>query len=155
MAECRFVVCSYSEDSHRDAILADDGRTGILYLHGPTDAPEHTGQVEASCFAFNRVEPIEPSDVRRYRPGPPPIAQGYASNVAVCRWPMADAWELLWSLDGEAVVLVRNGEPWAIASLAQRTGLSRAIETPGPWGHPWSVKAYEAITWTGRARPCT
>jgi hypothetical protein len=92
MAESNFLVCSYSEDSHRHAILADDGRTGILYLHAPSDDPEHTGRVEASCFAFNRVDPIEPSDVTRYRPEPPPIAQGYASNVAVCRWLMRGKW---------------------------------------------------------------
>ena len=155
MAESNFLVCSYSEDRHRHAIRADDGRTGILYLHAPSDDPEQTGRVEATCFAFNRVDRIKPSDVTRYRPEPPPIAQGYASNVAVCRWPMADAWEMVWSLDGETVVLLRNSKPWAIVSLAQPKGLSRAVETSGPWGHPWSDEAYDAIALGGRARRCT
>jgi hypothetical protein len=155
MADSCFLVFSYSEDSHRHAILADDGRTGILFLHAPSDDPAHTGQVEATCFAFNRVDPIEPSEVPRYRPEPPPIARGYASNVAVCRWPMAHAWEMVWSLDGEAVVLMRNREPWAIVSLAQPRGLSKAIQTPGPWGHPWSDEEYEVIALGGRARRCT
>jgi hypothetical protein len=152
MAESGFLVGSYSEDSHRHAILVDDGRTGILYLHAPSDDPEHTGPVDATCFAFNRVDPIEPSDATRYRPEPPPIAKGYASDVAVCRQPTAHAWELVWSLDGQAAVLMRDDKPWSIASLAEPRGRSRAIETPGPWGHPWSDEAYEAIALGGRAR---
>jgi hypothetical protein len=155
MADSNFLVCSFSEVSHRHAILTEDGRTGILYLHVPSNDPRQTGQVEATCFAFNRVDPIEPADVRRYRPEPPPIAKGYASNVAVCRRPRDHAWEMVWSLDGESVALMRNGRPWAIVSLAQPRGLSRAIETPGPWGLPWSDEAYEAIKWGGRAKPCT
>ena len=77
MADSNFLVCSYSEDSHRHAILADDGQTGIVYLHVPSDDLIHTRQVDANCFAFNRVDPIEPADVRRYRPELPPIAKGY------------------------------------------------------------------------------
>jgi hypothetical protein len=155
MAESNYLVCSYSEDSHRHSILEYDGRTGIVYLHAPSDDPEHPGQVEATCFAFNRVDPIEPSDVARYSPDPPPIAQGYASKVAVCRWPTAEAWEIVWSLDGETVVLLRNSNPWAIVSLAQPRGLSRAIEMTGPWGHPWSDEAYYVIALGGRARRCS
>jgi hypothetical protein len=32
---------------------------GILYLHAPSADPRRTGEVEATCFAFNRVDPIE------------------------------------------------------------------------------------------------
>src|SRR5437588_4042225 len=67
-----FLVCAYSEDSHRHAILADDGLTGILYLHAPSDDPARTAEVEATCFAYNRIEPIEVKDVHTYRPAPPP-----------------------------------------------------------------------------------
>src|SRR5262249_42005474 len=113
--------------------------------------PEHTGEVDATCFAFNRIDPIDPSEVPRYRPDPPPIAKGYASSLAVCRQPGAHAWELVWSSDGTAVVLLRDGDTSAVVSLAHPRGLSKAIGTPGPWGHPWSDEAYEAITW-GRTR---
>jgi hypothetical protein len=58
-----FLVCAYSEDSHRHAVLADDGRTGILYLHAPSDDPETTGDVEVTCFAYNRIDPIEVNDL--------------------------------------------------------------------------------------------
>jgi len=67
------LVCAYSEDNHRHAMLVDDGITGILYLHAPSDDAEKAGEVEATCFAYNRVDPIDTKDVQRYRPGPPPI----------------------------------------------------------------------------------
>src|ERR1700722_2556580 len=78
-----FLVFVYSEDSHRHAMLADDGVTGILYLHAPSNDAAKTGEVEATCFAYNRVDPIDAAEVQRYRPGPPPIAKGYASKDAV------------------------------------------------------------------------
>jgi hypothetical protein len=150
-----FLICSYSEDSHRHAILVDDGRTGILYLHAPSDNPEKTGEVEATCFAFNRVKPIKAKNAQRYRPNPPPIAEGYASEDAVCRKPKSHEWELVFSADGAAVVVVKDGEPWAISSLDAPWGFSKAIQTQGPWGSPWSDAAYEAIEWGGQSRDCT
>ena len=60
-------------------MLIDDGITGILYLYAPSDAEK----TEADCFAYNRVDPIDPKEVNSYRPGPPPIAKGYASKDAV------------------------------------------------------------------------
>jgi hypothetical protein len=147
-----FLVCAYSEDSHRHAILADDGRTGILYLHAPSEDPARTGAVEATCFVYNRIDPIEPGEVPTYRPGPPPIAKGYASAQAVCRTPTTQAWRLIWSSDGKAVALLRDDAPWAIASLDEPRGFSKAIQVQGPWGSPWSDVVYEATDWGGRAR---
>jgi hypothetical protein len=43
-----FVVCVYSEYSHRHAILADDGVTGVLYLHAPSNDISLSGDVEAT-----------------------------------------------------------------------------------------------------------
>jgi hypothetical protein len=150
-----FLVCAYSEDSHRHAILADDGRTGILYLHAPSEDPERTGKVEATCFAYNRIDPIEVEYIHTYRPDPPPIAKGYASTTAVCLKPKAHTWHLIWSLDGSCVVLMRDKEPWGIASVDQRRGFSKAIQTQGPWGSPWSNEVYHATEWGGRTRRCT
>lgn len=65
------LVCVYSEDSHRHAVLADNGVTGILYLHAPSDDIARTGEIEATCFAYNRVDPIDPEEIPRYRPNPP------------------------------------------------------------------------------------
>jgi hypothetical protein len=149
-----FLVCVWSEESHRHAVLADDGFTGIVYLHAPSDDVAETGEVEATCFAYNRVDPIDLGEVRRYRPGPPPIAKGYASKDAVCRKPEAHKWNLKFSSDGTAVLLTRDGKPWAMLSLATPNGFSRAIESPGPWGHPWSSEVHKATEWAGGTKRC-
>jgi hypothetical protein len=128
----QFLACSYSEDSHRHAILVDDGLTGILYLHAPSDDPEKTGEVEAACFAYNRIQPIEIRDVQTYRPNPPPIAEGYASKDVVCGSPESHEWVLMWSLTGEDVALTRDGNAWAIVTLHERRGFSRAVQVQGP-----------------------
>lgn len=148
-----FLVSAHSEHSHRHAMLVDDGITGILYLHAPSDDAEKTGEVEATCFAYNRVDPIDPKEVQRYRPGPPPIARGYASKDAVCRKPESHNWNLRVSPDGTAVLLIRDGKPWAMVSLDEPRGFSKAIEAPGPWGNPWCIEVYRSTDWEGRTRP--
>jgi hypothetical protein len=150
-----FLVCVYSADSHRHAILADDGVTGILYLHAPSDDAAKTGEVEATCFAYNRVDPIETKEVQSYRPNPPPIAKGYASDDAVCRRPESHKWKLTFSLDGTAVLLKRDGKPWAMVSVGVPQGYSKAIEAPGPWGSPWSNEVHKTTEWGGRTKRCT
>jgi hypothetical protein len=150
-----YLVSAYSDDSHRHAILADDGVTGILYLHAPSENPAKTGEIEATCFAYNRVDPIDPNDVKNYRPNPPPIAKGYASQEAVCRKPELHGWKLRFSAPGTAVLLTRDDEPWAIVSLDTPRGFSKAIEAPGPWGSPWSNEIHRTTAWTGRTRYCT
>lgn len=128
--------------------------TGILYLHAPSDDPAKTGDVEATCFAFNRVDPIETKDVSSYRPNPPPIARGYASKDAVCRTPESHQWTLDFSADGTAVLLLKDNEPWSIVSLDARRGFSKAIDAPGPWGSPWSSEVHKATAWSCRAKKC-
>ena len=153
--EDEFLVCAYSADSHRHAMLADDGITGILYLHAPSDDAVKTGEVEATCFAYNRVDPIDPKEVQHYRPSPPPIAKGYASKDAVCRKPESHNWNLRFSSDGTAVLLIRDGQPWAMVSLDEPRGFSKAIEARGPWGSPWSSEVHTATQWDGRTKCCT
>jgi hypothetical protein len=147
------LLCAYSEVSHRHAMLVDDGITGIIYMHAPSDNAETTGEIEATCFAYNRVDPIDPKEVKRYRPSPPPIARGYASKDAVCRTPESHNWNLRFSSDGTAVLLLRDGKPWAMVSLDEPRGFSKAIEAPGPWGNPWSIEVYMSTDWEGRTRP--
>jgi hypothetical protein len=150
-----FLVCVYSEDSNRHAILADDGVTGIVYLHAPSDDAAKVGEVEATCFAYNRVDPIDTKEVQRYRPNPPPIAKGYASKDAVCRRPESHKWNLRFSMDATVVLLMRDDKPWALISLDAPRGYSRAIEAPGPWGSPWSDEVHKAIEWGGQTKRCT
>jgi hypothetical protein len=149
------LVVSYSEISHRHAMLSEDGPTSWLYLHAPSDDREIPGQVDATCFAYNRIDPIDVKDVKKYRPDPPPIAQGYASDRAVCRNSENHRWMIIWSMDGEAVVLMRDDETWGLVSLQAPRGFSKAIQIEGPWGNPWSNEVYEATQWGGQSTDCT
>jgi hypothetical protein len=63
--------------------------------------------------------------------------------------PKKNTWELVFSADGVAAVLTKDGEPWAIVSLEASRGLSKAIQAPGPWGAPWSDEVYQATNWAG------
>jgi hypothetical protein len=143
------LVCSYSESSQRHAMLADDGRTGWLYLHAPSADPNRTGPVDAVGFAYNRGDPIELKDVQRYRPGSPPIAKEFASENAMCGEPNAHTWRLAWSRDGQTVVLMRDEEAWCIITPDNPRGYSRAIRAAGPWGSPWSDDVYRRNEWSG------
>lgn len=151
----RYLVCVYSVDSGRHAILADDGVIGVLYLHAPSTDPTKTGGVEGAGFAFNRKPPVGLGEVAGFQPGPPPIAKGSASPEAVCVEPMGHRWRLKFSADGSAVLLTRDAEPWVVVSLATPRGFSRAVAKPGPWGKPWSDDVYEETDWTGRTKRCT
>jgi hypothetical protein len=142
------LASSYSETSHRHAVLADDGQTGCLYLHAPSEDSNSTTKVEKACFAYNRREPIDLKDVQRFRPGPPPIAKGYASEAAICNVPDSHDWRLLWSTDGTAVLLLRDEDPWCMIMPDQPHGYSKAIRAKGPWGSSWSDDAYRSVQWS-------
>ncbi len=105
-----FAACSYCQHTQRHAILADDSLTGWVHLHAASSDPDGTGPVEATCFAYNRCELIEVKDVQSHRPGPPPIAKGYGFDAAVCPDPENHHWRLVWSRDGDIVLLLRDEE---------------------------------------------
>jgi hypothetical protein len=142
------LVSSYSESGQRHAMLADNGTTGWLYLHAPSADPKRTGPVDAAGFAYNRIDPIELQDVQRYRPEPPPIAKGFASENAICGEPNAHNWRLVWSRDGQTVVLMRDEQAWCLITPDNPRGYSRAIRAEGPWGSPWSDDVYGRNEWS-------
>jgi hypothetical protein len=143
----QILVSSRSAASGKHAMLADNELTGWLYLHAPGPEPDRTGEVEGAGFVYCRDEPIEMQDVSKYRPDPPPIAKPYASPHATCREPESFRWEIGWSRDGQAVVLIRDGEPWCMMAQAHPRGLSKAVGTTGPWGSPWSEDFYKQTAW--------
>jgi hypothetical protein len=148
-------VESYSERSRRHAIFTDDGRTGWVYLQAPSDNPAISGIVQADAFAYSRVDPIDVQDVQSYRPSPPPIACGYASANSKCSDPHCYEWRFVWSEHGDAVVLLRNEDPWCIATPEQSRGYSKAVAIEGPWGSPWSEHVYAHRNWSaGKSISC-
>jgi hypothetical protein len=145
-------ITSYNEATKRHAVLEDDGLTAWLYLHGPSDDPRHTGPVERACFVYNRKPAIDPGDVKKYRPKPPPIAKGYATEFAVTEDPFQHRWVLEWSKSGEAVLLTRDGQPWCLVEVegTSKYGHCKSIKAEGPWGSPWDQHSSDGLQWGGQ-----
>lgn len=146
MAEETLAI-AYSESTRQHAVLADNGVTAWLYLHSPSRGRSSTGPVVATAFAYNRIAPIELADVKRFRPAPPPIADAYASDVAVCESPSKSDWQIRMSVEAGRVVLIRDNSPWCLIHPEFAHGCSKAIEKTGPWGAPWSASVFEAVDW--------
>ncbi len=138
-------ITSYNEISKMHAVLSDEGEVAFLYLHAPSDNPSQTGELLATVIAYNRVEPIDIKDVQSYRPAPPPIAQGYGSEMAVIKIPNEIEWSFMWSDNGDSVLLYKNELPWCLVNECDKKGYSKAIKMSGPWGEPWDDKLIEEI----------
>jgi hypothetical protein len=145
-------IASYDETTKRHAVLEDDGLTAWLYLHAPSNTPNRTAAVEKACFAYNRIAPIAAEAASSYRPSPPPIAQDYATGLAVINDPDARSWAIHWSKDGGAVLLSMDGEPWCVieAGGKSRHGHCKSIRADGPWGSPWDEQKFRSIEWEGK-----
>ena len=131
----------FLEDEHpasgRLAVLEDDGKSAWLYLTEPG-----TRKPAADAWVYNRIPAPPMEAIKSYRGGPPPAAQGYASESALCEDAVAYEWSFIWSSDGEAVAVVKDGQPVAFIVLGEKGGYSRELVKEGPWGHPWSEKLF-------------
>ena len=141
------LALSYCEATHQHAMLADNGVTSWLYLHGPSVNAQKTGPVIATAFAYSRIDPIPVSEVKEYQPEPPPIAIGYATKTAVCDDPSKSKWHLTWSTDGVCVLLLRDDQPWCLVHPSHTRGCSKSIGKTGPWGDPWSETLFQDVQW--------
>src|SRR5687767_9645888 len=94
--------------SGRVAILDDYGIAGWLYL-----TERGGGKTEADAWVYNRIAAPSMAAIKSFHGGPPPAAKGYASKNALCLDPLAHEWAFLWSSDGEAVAITKDGEPVA------------------------------------------
>jgi hypothetical protein len=126
--------------SGRQATFADDGTSAWLYL-----SEAGTPKVIADAWVYNRVPPPPLSEVRSYRPGPPPAAEGYAAPEALCANPSAHRWSLVWSADGESIALLRDGIALALIARAERPGYSRFLCKTGPWGSVWDEELFRGV----------
>ena len=133
----------FLEDKHRAsrrrAVLEDDGTSVWLYLTEP-----NSRKPAADAWVYNRIPAPPTEDIESYRGGPPPAAQGYASEHAVCDDPLAHEWSFIWSTDGESVAVAKDGQPMAFIISGQKRGYSRELVQDGPWGHPWSQKLFRS-----------
>ena len=126
--------------TQRIAILEDDGISVWLYL-----TESGTRRPIADAWVCNRITAPPTQAIKSFRGGPPPAAQGYASDSAICEDPLAYEWSFLWSLDGEAVAVFKDDQAVAFVAVGQKGGYSRELVKKGPWGKPWSESLYEMI----------
>lgn len=144
----RILAESYNDVSRRHAILSCDRNSAWLYLHEPTNDPSQIQAVDSSGCAFNLIDPIQKSEIQRFRPSPPPIVDSFASEHAVCENVDATTWSITWSTDGLSVVVFRDDQPWCFMTPENKHGYSRAISAEGPWGKPWCDNAYTRAEWS-------
>src|SRR3954469_25209848 len=94
----------FLEHEHREsglvAVLEDDGTSAWLYL---SEADSRKPIDDA--WVYNRIDPPPAEAIKAYRGGPPPAAQGYASEDALCEAPLSHEWSFMWSQDGKSVAV--------------------------------------------------
>lgn len=130
--------------SGRRAVLDDDGTSAWLYLTEPG-----TRKPVADAWVYNRVAAPAVDAIQSYRGGPPPAAQGYASESALCEAAFAQEWSFIWSTDGESVAVAKDNQPVAFIVRGQKRGYSRELVKDGPWGHPWSESLFRSTFGAG------
>ncbi len=130
--------------SGRYVVLEDDRTCAWLYL-------TETGSRRpvADVWVYNRIEAPPVSQVQSFRPNPPPAAVGYAGPSALITNPTQSEWSFLWSADGHAVAVAKDGEPLAFIRSHDKPGYSRLLVSNGPWGLVWSEAVFQATL--GRA----
>jgi hypothetical protein len=131
--------------TRRFAVLDDDGTSAWLYITEP-DSRKPFGDV----WVYNRIAAPPTEAIKSYRGGPPPAAQGFASDDALCSEPMKQEWSFLWSPDGESVAILKNDAPVACIVAGMKRGYCRELIKDGPWGQPWSDKVYRETFDSGK-----
>ncbi len=127
-------------DSGHTATFEDNGTSAWLYLSEPSSA-----EIIADAWAFNRVKAPRMSEIKTYRGGPPPAAEGYADPQALCKDPFKYEWRLQWSDDGESCAVLMDGKAIAMIVNGQRPGYSQHLSQSGPWGEPWNEVLYRSL----------
>jgi hypothetical protein len=121
------------------AVLEDDGTSAWLYIsNGESRRPV------ADAWVYNRIAAPALEAIQSYRGGPPPAAQGYAGEGALCDDPSSYEWSFVWSPDGQSVAVTQDGQAVAFIIGGQKGGYSRELVKDGPWGHPWSEKLFQS-----------
>lgn len=137
MSDDNLFFQSQHPKSLRHAILEDDGTSAWLYLTEPDEL-----KPVADAWVYNRIKAPSREEVKSFRGGPPPAAEGFAGSEALCSDPQDYQWALLWSDAGDSVAVVRDGMPLACIVSGHERGFSRNLVSDGPWGTTWSDEVY-------------
>jgi len=133
------VVQEQHPKSRRVAILEDNEKIAYLYLTQPESRIP-----ERDAVAYSRVRLPPTVDWKKLKETgePPLLGADVASPRAVITFPKAREFSFRWSKDGHSVALLRNGEPIALVTVADRVGYSKAIAKRSRLAKPWDEKRY-------------
>jgi hypothetical protein len=134
------VIREQHPDSQRTATFEDDGTSAWLFLSEPKGL-----KLVADAWVYNRVPAPTRDQVKSFRSGPPPAAEGYAGPDALCEEPTKFDWRFQWSMDGHSVAILQDGIPVAAIIDAQRPGMSRSLIQNGPWGIVWDDSRLRSV----------
>lgn len=128
--------------SGRNAVFEDDEKIAFLYLTVPGKI-----QPERDAIVYSRIPPIERIDWDSIKKtgGTPLLTKDLASTSAILSNPREQDFSFLWSRDGSAVALLRNGDPIAFVTAHGRFGYSKAVIKTSPFAHAWDQLAYDSI----------
>lgn len=141
MAEEIFLE-SQSSVSHRYAVLEDNGKVAFLYLTEP-GVPKPI----KDAIVYMRVPPIDHVDWERIKQSrdTPLLPKELATPVALIKYPKSTEFGFKWSEDGEAVAVLRNGQPLAFATSRERFGYSRAVSVNSAFANAWDQARYVSL----------
>jgi hypothetical protein len=130
---------SHSPVSKRYAVLEDNGQIAFLYLTEPGRP-----RPMKDAVVYMRIPPDGEVDWESIKKtgATPLLRKDLASPTAVIKNPKASEFKFKWSIDGESVAVLRNGEALAFATVKERFGYSRAVSVSSPLGNAWDQARY-------------
>jgi len=127
-----FLSIQYSESKYW-AIFEDNGISAWLYV---TESDSYN--IISDCFVYNRINPINPSEIKNFINSSPPISKDYATSFSKISNINPDDIELLWNHNGSSICLKINEIPYAFIIIGEKYGYSKSISKDGPFGKKWN-----------------
>ena len=123
--------------SGRSVIVADERDSVWAYLTEPGSV-----RPQRDCWLFNKPTAAATPDLNVYRaeslPPPAPASEIDAAGVLDTSRPVR--WNVRWSADGEAALIVVDDEAVGVVAAREPSGISRHLISAGPWGRPWDAQ---------------
>lgn len=95
----------------------------------------------ADCLLVTTLNPADADevdlDVYAKHDAPPPLTSEYASPLAHVNHPSDDMFRVLWSENGDEVLVALNDQVHAHLTIHDALGASKAIGQDGAYGHAW------------------
>jgi hypothetical protein len=130
-------IADQNQLSGRYAYFDDDGVSGWLYMTNPNEK-----KLSYHCWIYNRINPPDPSEIIKYKYGPPPASSNVVNENPVIIAPEKRSFEFQWSEDGHAVALLIDGTPLGFIIAGRHTGWCRNLAKSCLWGEVFDETLY-------------